>query len=1498
MEEEKENNGKNDIKSTKILEDKKENNDKNDNNNDMITKLGKFHDYFENKFNAENKSINVNKIKEDNNFNHIYFKYLENNDIIFQNKDNNNENLKLLFKELNNDLDKGNNIILPFLDVLNNLVKAYIESDLDDFIKEESITPFETPGQIPGVKEVIKGETKSETSRNNTKSLETVETFYLEVINKLKYNCFVNKEVLIPIYEYYSNLYDIVKEIKEDDKLIKKFYKMKNLFKIFYEKGNNKNESSICSLGGNFKIVFNKELKLSEGYQINIIVNFLTYYFEDIIKNSCMIKIKEIEEKYECLLNNIDSKLKSVNFTINSNIIYIEINTEKRDFKIMENIKLEEITEISIFEKFVGQISSIDVTIIKNSNKIEYNFHPKSIRNENNIYYYKKSNKGDNLKDIQNLIPKIIVSNPNLVKINYLNYNDKKFDIIDYFGGIIQFLPFYHIFNTLIDKNLNKINEDVNQIKEESLFNESYSRIENETSKKKIDFKINDYISDFASFLIKIIQQKLFLANNKIKLFKKYSIFIYYIILNIKTTLEIDNVFDEKKKENNKKINLYSYIDLLIMIYYNLKNTYSYDAKIELKDLITNNEKKIENYLELFEWPKQTFNQLYRYYMKKLFIFNNFWSKKKLFFKKKNEITNEKLKEIKYKQINYYTKNFQLPYFYPILEITQYYPKFSKLKEGIFLGEDKDMLTYTFKFEGNQEYKKILLSLIPSEKKYNYLICCMIKNTHHVTGKLFLDKKNSKKFQLIFKKEKMENKTCNKINIKKDKNKKGNPIKDSLCYGSVFEIKKEYSKVIIIKSQDILFLLFRVYFHRISAIEIFTINNKSYYFNFFEQYELNNLKKNFILNEIKSNPYFKEIKLKKEKIILGYYNTIYESYLFPLFNDDINIWDKKIHYLSNYDIISFINIFSNRSFRDVYQYPVFPTLYNWINLKREMDQPIGLQDIIDESKNRKKIMIESYISKEEDEDFEEKCLFNIHYSNPAFTFNYLLRVLPYSFLAVEFQGDDFDNSNRLFYSVEKSLKSSLTLKSDLREMIPELYYMIEIFYNKNNILFDNLYDGSNINYVEIISKEEDKSQNEQEKKQNMAKFLTYMRKCLEEENNLNKWIDIIFGTKQNKSIIEKKEIQNYEKSSETLFKNEPKLYNDSLIMDLADFGLLPFQLFNKDFPSKDIKNKTKINEIKKLNFELFTQDHINGVKSPLDCFICKGSTLINNNYINIIEKEQINIFDYFEFPHKYIHMLDINNLNKFIFDNSFGHIDIDESKKFSSKVAGLINYYFIGDIFGSIFVYSLLKEKKNKKDEDKEEEEDDEEIIEEFGSFEVETSDKSYTILGKKNNSNTFYNGKQNKINKLPISKNRKIVFKFELKLIKKLYDHTKEIRYIDFNPRLNILLSYSIDNYINIYIFPKLKLINVIDTCSFKEKDDSNYFDEVVPISYPFPMIVCHNKEFIYLLTINGELIKNEKLEEKHTISYYIDKNLGLSEDIVEISDSKGKHFFNIIQK
>ena len=1484
--------------------------DEKENNSDSILlKIHKFQEYFNSKKIQENQLIN-NKIKKENsieniineenednkeikenkeenvviNSDNIYIKYLKEPNIIFQNiNNNNNSNLELIFKELNKDIDNEDNIFLPFLDITENLIKAYIESDLDTFNFSEE------------------GETVSE----KTTSPESNDSFYQNVFQKLKYNCFINKEVIMPIYEYFSNLYDRLHEIKEvDHKLLQQFFKMIKLFKIFYEKDRTKNETSICSIGGNLKIDFNnKKIRLYEGYKISITVNILKYYLDDLNKNHYVIKVNKNEEKYDSLLTNIVGyKLKSINFSISTKLILIEYKTEKRDFTISQNVKLEQISEINILENFNGQISSIIVSIINDGNIIEYNFLPISIRNENKIYYFKKVNKSEDISEIKDIFPRIIIDNKNLVKINYLNYCDAKFDIIDYFGGIIQFLPFYQIF-----KELKKRNEVTSEIKDSLNSDSIFKSIEVIAIKK-----LNEHINNFASFLINLIIKKLILTQNKIKHFKKYFVFIFYLILNSELDISIVNEFDSKK-EINKKIDLYSYLNIITLIYYNIKNAYSFDSIDEIKELISNDDSKNKIDLSIFKKPKTSFNHLYVKYMKGLFVFNNFWSKKNIFFKKENENNNnykEKIKEIKYKQINYYTKNFQLPYFYPILEISKYYPKFSKLREGIFLGQEKDILEYNFELKENEKYKNILNSIIHDEEKYCSQECCLVKNTHHVKGELeFIKKKDynkNKKFQLIFKQKKTD-KTCNK-NISKEKNQNQNIIinKETLCFGSVFLCpSKEKNKAFIIKSKEILFILFRVYFHRISGIEIFTINNKSYYFNFCEPFEINNLKKNKIIYEIKSNNFFKEIKMKKDKLILGFYNLIYECYLFPLFKDEINVWDKKNKYLNNYDILSLVNFFSNRSFKDVYQYPIYPILYGWINEKRNIGEPVGLQEILPESKERKDIIIKTYELKDDEEDElgesekEEKYLFNIHYSNPAFIFNYLLRVLPYSFLAVEFQGDNFDNSNRLFYSIEKCLISTLTLKSDLREMIPELFYMIELFYNKNNLFLDKLNDGSKIDYVDIIPKNNKKLITEEAKKENMAEFISEMRNNLEEENDINKWINIIFGKKQKFTTINGNDYQNYQKCSEVYFKNDKDKYNNNYYMELADFGLLPFQLFNKDFPNKDIKDKFKINkELNELNLKLFKEDHINGIYSPIECFICKGSILLNNSYLKIIDpKEQINSLEYFEFPNKYIQKFNINVLNNQLFSNTFGEIEMNKDN-ISTNNPGFINYYFVGDFFGNIYIYSLLKEKKNKNDEEDEKQKE-KEVCE---SFEFENNKKinnmGETPTDELDKKNIVYYNKKKKRKVLSVMKNDKSIFNFELKIIKILYAHSKEIKYIDFNPRLNILLSYSFDNYINIYIFPKLKLINVIDTKIFKDKNDGFYFDEVVPISYPFPMIICHNKENIYVLTINGELIKREELEVNHKIDFYIDKNLGLTKDLVEITDSKGKkHYCNFIK-
>jgi len=311
---------------------------------------------------------------------------------------------------------------------------------------------------------------------------------------------------------------------------------------------------------------------------------------------------------------------------------------------------------------------------------------------------------------------------------------------------------------------------------------------------------------------------------------------------------------------------------------------------------------EIQNEIDLtiFKMPKRQFNQIYKTLMKQLFVFNNYWSKINIFY------NNENIKQVKYKQINYYIKNFQLPYLYPILEIRKYYPKFSKFRDGIFVGKDNNILNYDFELNEKKEKLEVINLLINKNNNNGNIIhsekCCLVKNTYHIKGELKLSKMNdNKNFELIFTSKIIENGMCNK------KEKENNQInretkRDLLCYGSVFECPpKESDRIIIIKSKDILFLLFRVYFHRISAIEIFTINNKSYYFNFHNFFDNNNIKKNPILNEFKLNGLFKDIKTKKEK--LGLYNAKYEFYLFPLFKDDINIWDKKIKYLCNYDLI-------------------------------------------------------------------------------------------------------------------------------------------------------------------------------------------------------------------------------------------------------------------------------------------------------------------------------------------------------------------------------------------------------------------------------------------------------------------------------------------------------------------------------------------------------------------------------------------------------------------
>ena len=119
---------------------------------------------------------------------------------------------------------------------------------------------------------------------------------------------------------------------------------------------------------------------------------------------------------------------------------------------------------------------------------------------------------------------------------------------------------------------------------------------------------------------------------------------------------------------------------------------------------------------------------------------------------------------------------------------------------------------------------------------------------------------------------------------------------------------------------------------------------------------------------------------------------------------------------------------------------------------------------------------------------------------------------------------------------------------------------------------------------------------------------------------------------------------------------------------------------------------------------------------------------------------------------------------------------------------------------------------------------------------------------------------------------------------MKILTDHTSEIKYIDYNPRLNLLIDYALDGYINLYTMPTLKLILSIQIKDFDYnlmKENINY---IFLISNPFPIICCITQFKIFIFDINGEFI-NELNINSQEIKINIDEDCGLYNDNIGFS-------------
>ncbi|XP_050237389.1 protein SPIRRIG [Mercurialis annua] len=268
--------------------------------------------------------------------------------------------------------------------------------------------------------------------------------------------------------------------------------------------------------------------------------------------------------------------------------------------------------------------------------------------------------------------------------------------------------------------------------------------------------------------------------------------------------------------------------------------------------------------------------------------------------------------------------------------------------------------------------------------------------------------------------------------------------------------------------------------------------------------------------------------------------------------------------ISNFQYLMHLNTLAGRGYSDLTQYPVFPWILadyesetlDFSNPKtfRKLNKPMGCQTPEGEEEFRKR-----YDSWDDPE--VPKFHYGSHYSSAGIVLFYLLRLPPFSSENQKLQGGQFDHADRLFNSIRDTWLSAAGKgnTSDVKELIPEFFYMPEFLANRFNLDLGEKQSGEKVGDVVLPPWA----------KGSVREFIKKHREALESDyvsENLHHWIDLIFGYKQRGKASE--EAVNvfyhytYEGNVDIDSVTDPAM-KASILAQINHFGQTPKQLFLK-----------------------------------------------------------------------------------------------------------------------------------------------------------------------------------------------------------------------------------------------------------------------------------------------------------------------------------------------
>ncbi|CAI8023122.1 WD repeat and FYVE domain-containing protein 3 [Geodia barretti] len=222
-----------------------------------------------------------------------------------------------------------------------------------------------------------------------------------------------------------------------------------------------------------------------------------------------------------------------------------------------------------------------------------------------------------------------------------------------------------------------------------------------------------------------------------------------------------------------------------------------------------------------------------------------------------------------------------------------------------------------------------------------------------------------------------------------------------------------------------------------------------------------------------------------------------------------------------------------------------------------------------QNSQRLKRFIERYNLTKEDPTGEgiPPFYYGTHYSSAMIVASYLIRMEPFTGHFIKLQGGHFDLADRLFHSIPLAwVSASCTNMADIKELIPEFFYLPEFLSNSNHFDLGTKQSGEPLGDVILPPWA----------KGCPIEFIRLHREALESDHvsaHLHEWIDLIFGYKQTgKEALRAHNVFHYlfYEGAVDIEKIDDPVKKGASISFIHNFGQMPKQLFKRPHPARKV----------------------------------------------------------------------------------------------------------------------------------------------------------------------------------------------------------------------------------------------------------------------------------------------------------------------------------------